>query len=290
MTVKSESSGEQGVAPVASTEETGVVEEKTNSKSDSGLYVGSVDKAFEVLRILGTSPVPMGLSEVVKVTDMGKSSAQRFLHTLTALGYVNQDRETKAYSISAQILDLASSYLGTEGLREKATSIMRAANLQTEETVNLTLLDRLSVVYLLRYPGFHQISVDLSIGSKLPAFCTAPGRAILAFMEDGESNWILEKSDIKAYTPYTVTDKKKIVSTFRQIRRAGYFISNQEAFVGDISVAAPVFNFAGRVVAALNIAVPTSRWTVAQVEEKLMPIAVQKALEISSALGFCANP
>ncbi len=289
MAVKSESNRESGTAPHVSLDEAGSLEEKPNSKSDSGLYVGSVDKAFEVLRILGTSPVPMGLSEVVKVTEMGKSSAQRFLHTLTALGYVNQDRETKAYSISAQILDLANAYLGTEGLREKATSFMRAANLQTEETVNLTLLDRLSVVYLLRYPGFHQISVDLSIGSKLPAFCTAPGRTILAFMEDGESNWILEKSDIKAYTPFTVTDKKKIISTFRQIRKSGYFISNQEAFVGDISVAAPVFNFAGRIVAALNIAVPTSRWTVAQVEEKLMPVAVQTAQEISSSLGFRPN-
>ncbi|VTU45377.1 IclR family transcriptional regulator [Variovorax sp. PBL-E5] len=274
-------------APLETEDSTGDAanEERTSGKAESGLFVGSVEKAFEVLRILGTSPIPMGLSEVVKVTAMGKSSAQRFLHTLTALGYVNQDKETKAYSISAQILDLAQSYLGAEGLREKASHFLRAANLQTEETINLTLLDRLSVVYLMRYPGFHQISVDLSIGSKLPAFCTAPGRTILAYMEEVESNWILEKSDIKAYTPYTITDKQKIVGTFKQIRRNGYFISNQEAFVGDISVAAPVFNWAGRILAAVNIAVPTSRWSVKEVAAKLMPIAVRTASEISAALG-----
>src|ERR1019366_8220957 len=214
-------------------------------------------KAFEVLRVLSAAPTPLGLSEVVKVSGMGKSAAQRFLHTLCALGYIRQDKERKTYSITARVLDLAQSYLGADGLRGKASHFLRAANLKTEETVNLTVLDRLSVVYLMRYQGFHEISVDLSIGSKLPAFCTAPGRVILAYLEEGESTWVLEKTDIKAYTPFTVIEKIKIVAALAAIRRDGYCISNQEAFVGDISVAAPVFNFAGRVVAAVNIAVST---------------------------------
>ncbi len=267
------------------TEEFSASDERA-AKSDSGLFVGSVEKAFEVLRVLSTAPSPLGLSEVVKVSGMGKSAAQRFLHTLTALGYISQDKETKAFSITAQILDLAHSYLGVDGIREKASHHLRAANLQTEETVNLTVLDRLSVVYLMRYPGFHQISVDLSIGSKLPTFCTAPGRAMLAFLEETEASWILEKSDIKAYTPYTVTDKAKIIAMFKEIRRNGYFISNQEAFVGDISVAAPIFNFAGRVIAAVNIAVPTSRWTVQKVRDGLAPVAIRTAREISISMGF----
>lgn len=257
-----------------------------NAMFDSGLFVGSVEKAFEVLRVLSAAPTPLGLSEVAKVSGMGKSAAQRFLHTLSALGYIRQDKETKAYAITARVLDLAQSYLGADGLREKASHFMRAANLKTEETVNLTVLDRLSVLYLMRYKGFHEISVDLSIGSKLPAFCTAPGRVILAFLEEAESSWVLQKTDIKAYTPFTVTEKSKIVSTLAAIRRDGYFISNQEAFVGDISVAAPVFNFAGRIVAAVNMAVPTSRWTIDKVREKLMPVTVAVASDISAAMGF----
>jgi DNA-binding IclR family transcriptional regulator len=257
-----------------------------NAMFDSGLFVGSVEKAFEVLRVLSAAPTPLGLSEVVKVSGMGKSAAQRFLHTLCALGYIRQDKERKTYSITARVLDLAQSYLGADGLREKASHFLRAANLKTEETVNLTVLDRLSVVYLMRYQGFHEISVDLSIGSKLPAFCTAPGRVILAYLEEGESTWVLEKTDIKAYTPFTVIEKIKIVAALAAIRRDGYCISNQEAFVGDISVAAPVFNFAGRVVAAVNIAVSTSRWTVDKVREKLMPVTVGVAADISAAMGF----
>ena len=73
-----------------------------NAMFDSGLFVGSVEKAFEVLRVLSAAPTPLGLSEVVKVSGMGKSAAQRFLHTLSALGYIRQDRETKAYSITAR--------------------------------------------------------------------------------------------------------------------------------------------------------------------------------------------
>lgn len=260
-----------------------------NAKFDSGLFVGSVEKAFEVLRVLSAAPTPLGLSEVVKVSGMGKSAAQRFLHTLSALGYIRQDKETKAYSITARVLDLAQSYLGVDGLRERASHFLRAANLKTEETVNLTVLDRLSVLYLMRYQGFHDISVELSIGSKLPAFCTAPGRVILAFLEDAESRWVLEKSDIKAYTPYTITDKNKILGTLAGIRRDGYFISNQEAFVGDISIAAPIFNFAGRVIGAVNIAVPTSRWSTSKVRDKLMPVTVAVAADISAAMGFPKN-
>lgn len=270
---------------VADDDEQGVPAER-NSMFDSGLFVGSVEKAFEVLRVLSAAPTPLGLSEVVKVSGMGKSAAQRFLHTLSALGYIRQDKESKAYSITARVLDLAQSYLGADGLREKASPFLRAANLKTEETVNLSVLDRLSVLYLMRYQGFHEISVELSIGSKLPAFCTAPGRVILAFLEESECNWVLEKSDIKAYTPYTVTDKSKILGALAAIRRDGYFISNQEAFVGDISIAAPVFNFAGRVIAAVNTAVPTSRWTVDKVRERLMPVTVAVAADISAAMGY----
>ncbi|KAF7962051.1 hypothetical protein AWV80_26100 [Cupriavidus sp. UYMU48A] len=264
------------------------VVEKGGAKAESGLFVGSVEKAFEVLRVLSTAPTPLGLSEVVKVSGMGKSAAQRFLHTLSALGYIRQDKESKAYSITARVLDLAHSYLGADGLREKAAPFLRAANLQCEETINLSVLDRLSVVYLMRYQGFHDISVELSIGSKLPAFCTAPGRAMLAFLENPESTAILAKSDIKAYTPFTETSKEKIVGTFDQIRKDGYFISNQEAFVGDISIAAPIFNFAGRVIAAVNIAVPTSRWSLERARTELVPVAVQVAHDISEALGYNA--
>lgn len=257
-----------------------------NAAFDNGLFVGSVEKAFQILRVLSAAPGPLGLSEVVKVSGMGKSAAQRFLYTLCALEYIRQDKETKAYSITARVLDLAQSYLGADGLREKASPFLRAANLKTEVTVNLTVLDGLSVVYLMRYQGLSDISVDLSIGSKLPAFCTAPGRVILAYLEDAESAWVLEKSDIKAYTPFTVTEKSKILATLPGIRRDGYFISNQEAFVGDISVAAPVFNFAGRIVAAINMAVSTSRWSVENVREKLMPVTARVAADVSAAMGF----
>jgi IclR family transcriptional regulator, pca regulon regulatory protein len=263
---------------------------RPSAHSGSSLFVGSVEKAFEILRVLGAAPMPLRLSAVARVTGMGKSAVQRFLHTLARLELISQDRQSKAYAITPRILDLANSYLGADGLREKATPFLRAVNLETEETVNLTLLDRLSILYLLRYRGFHEISVDLSIGSKLPAFCTAPGKVMLAFLEDAESRSILEKSSMKRYTTHTIVDLSRIVASFGDIRRKGFYISNQEAFLGDVSVAAPVFNSAGRVVAAVNIAVSTSRWTVDSVHEQLMPVAVRTARGLSRALGHVESP
>ena len=254
-------------------------------RPSGGLYVASVEKAFEILQVLSSSPVPLGLSEVVNLSGMGKSSAQRFLHTLHALGFANQNEQSRAYSISPRVLDLAANFLSASGMKAKAAPLLRAANLESEETVNLTVMDGYHIVYLLRYPSIHGINFDLSIGSRLPAYCTSGGRVMLAFMAEAEARRILERSEMKAFTRNTLTNKSKILENLKTIRAEGYFLSNQEVFVGDLSIAAPVFDYAGKVVFAVNISVPTSRWNIRDVQKRLMPIVVETAKSISEELG-----
>ena len=255
---------------------------------DSSLFVASVGKAFDVLRIVSAAPEPLGLTEVAKLTRMGRSAVQRFLHTLTALGYLRQDPRTRSYSVTPFVLGLAQAYLGRDGLQSQASELLRIASLECGETLNFTVLEKTSVLYLVRHTGRHAVSVELSVGSRLPVYSSGPGRAMLAFMDPAEARLVLEKSELKAFTPYTQLDIEKFVDSFPATRRLGYYVSDQEGFIGDISIAAPVFQRGGGLAGAVNVAVSTSRWTARDAEVALAPVVVDVANRLSAALGHDA--
>ena len=251
-----------------------------------GLFVASVEKAFRVLELFADSRVELSLSDVAHRSGIGKSAAQRFLYTLNVLGYLVQDAGSKRYRISSKLLTLSGAYVKADMLREKAAAILEEANRQCEETVNLTILDGTDVVYILRFPSKHVVSVNLSVGTRLPAFCTAPGRALIANLEPAQIKHMLAKSELTKMTHLTETDPQRLEGILRQVKKQGYAVSNQEAFIGDISAAAPVFNEDGGVVAAVNIAVPYPRWSLVAVQRKIIPVVKRVAAEVSGALGL----
>jgi IclR family pca regulon transcriptional regulator len=256
-----------------------------DDESAHDLYVTSVEKAFRVLDALNNIGRPARLSDLAPLTGLGRSATQRFLFTLRALGYVNQDATTKTYSLASKMLEFGRAYLSADAIRETAVPFLDTANRDSAETVNLTILDRKEVVYVVRFPSHHVVSVDLAVGSRLPAYCTAPGRAILAHLDEAEAAAIVEGSAREKRTPFTVTAKASIMKILGTVRELGFCINNQEAFVGDLSIAAPVFGHTGKVVAAVNIAVPTPRWTINRAEQELVPIVVKAAKSITDALG-----
>ncbi|SHG74740.1 IclR family transcriptional regulator [Bradyrhizobium erythrophlei] len=256
-----------------------------SDNADSGLYVASVEKAFRVLEALNRAGRPVGLSGLAPLTGFGRSATQRFLFTLRALGYVNQDATTKSYSLAPKMLEFGRAYLSADFIRDQARPFLDAANRESGEMVNLTVLDREDVVYVLRFPSRHVVCVNLAVGSRLPAYCTAPGRAILANLEEDEAKAILEKSLREKKTPHTVTGMAALLRILADVRKRGLCINNQEAFVGDLSIAAPVFGHDGRVLGAVNIAVPTARWTITQAKREFVPIITKAAQQITKALA-----
>jgi IclR family transcriptional regulator, pca regulon regulatory protein len=252
--------------------------------SDSGLFVASVEKAFRVLELFKASGTELGLSEVAAQSGIGKSAAQRFLHTLQILGYLNQNPLNKAFRLSSKLFELSVAYDPVQLLREKAEVILETANRKCEETLNLTILDGTEVTYIVRFPSKHVVSVNLAVGTKLPAFCTAPGRAILAHADDNVIDAALARPLLMRRTEFTETDPAKLREILKQVKRQGYAFCNQEAFLGDISIAAPVTNGAGQVVAAVNVAVPFPRWSVSKAQRQLVPVIKDVAREVSMAL------
>jgi IclR family pca regulon transcriptional regulator len=253
--------------------------------SDNGLFVASVEKAFRVLSLFADARGDLGLTHVAARSGIGRSASQRFLYTLTSLGYLNQDPSSKAYRLSSKLLALSQSYPCADVLKERAYPILEAANRACEETINLTILEGTDVTYILRFESKHVLSVNLVVGMKLPAFCTAPGRVMLAYSNERRQDIALAEPLLVKRTETTEVDPARLREILHQTRRKGYALSNQEAFVGDISVAAPVFDRERRIAAAVNIAVPFPRWSVARAQRTLAPIVRQVGQEVSAALA-----
>ncbi len=249
------------------------------------LFVGSIAKCFQVLEALNAAARPVALTELAALALLERSAVQRITHTLKMLGYLRQHPVTRAYTLSGRMLEFGHTVLATDRLREKAYPILAQLNRRTGETVNLMEMEGDEIVYVARFPSLHAVSVDLHVGSRLPGYCTAAGRAMLAQMDEAQALARLSAVKRRAMTIHTVTDLPGLRRMLAEVRRVGYALNDQEAFIGDISVAAPLADRAGHVVGAINIAVPSPRWKVEDVRRKLAPQVVATARDIAAELG-----
>jgi DNA-binding IclR family transcriptional regulator len=183
------------------------------------------------------------------------------------------------------MLDFGHTVLATDPVRAKAYPFLERLNATTGETVNLMELEGHDIVYVARFPSAHAVSVDLHVGSRLPAFCTAAGRAILSHLPERDAMDRLAAAPRKPMTARTVTDLAGLRRTLAEARKLGYALNDQEAFVGDVSVACALVDRAGHVAGAINIAVPSPRWTVEAVRRTLAPKVSVAAREIGAELG-----
>jgi DNA-binding IclR family transcriptional regulator len=184
------------------------------------------------------------------------------------------------------MLEFGHTVLATNQLREHVQPHLDALNKRTGETVNLMELEGQEIVYVARFPSLHAVSVDLHVGSRLPAFCTAAGRAILSRMEPAEASAHLKAARRTAMTRFTVTDLAELREALDTAREQGYALNNQEAFIGDISVAAPLLDPRGHPLGAVNIAVPSPRWQLDDVLQKLVPQLLKTVAAVNRELRY----
>ena len=250
--------------------------------SASPLYVQSVEKAMKVLTAFDGSKRQLSLSEISASTGFDMSATQRFTYTLAALGYLFKDPDSRKYELSPRLLDFTYHYLTSNDLVSRATPYLQQLGSETEEATNLTVLDDTDIVFVLRIVSRNVFNAHVITGSRLPAYCTAPGLAILATLPDGEIDDILSRTNLVAYTASTVYQPRKIKERIVQIRKQGYAHTEDEYFVSDISTAAAITNAHGRGIGAVNIAVARSRWQADRDEKRFADLVISTASAISS--------
>lgn len=244
-------------------------EAKKADPRESSLFVGSTEKTFQILHAFDGPHRQMPLSEIARAANLDRSAAQRLVYTLEVLGYLRRVHGTRNYALTPKLLQFSYNYLRANELIEKAFPYLLDISRSVGETVNMQELDGTEIVYVARFPGKHLVNIEFMVGSRLPAYYTASGTAILSRLSEEEQEDILARTDLRPLTPFTVCDPDQLRARVREAGEKDYALLINEAVMGDISVGAAITDEHGRAVAGLSISVPATRWTPEQVEREL---------------------
>jgi IclR family pca regulon transcriptional regulator len=246
-------------------------------------FVQSLERGLTVIRVFDAEHRELGLSEVARAGGLTRAAARRFLLTLKALGYVSV-RDGR-FSLSPRVLELGYAYLSSLTLPQVAQPHMETLVAAVNESSSISVLDDLEIVYVARVPTRRIMSITLSVGTRLPAYPTSMGRVLLAALDDEDLSARLARIDTRALSARTVTDKVTLRVLLERVRKQGYAATDQELEEGLRSLAVPLHDQSGAVIAALNVSVHASRASMATLRREFLPEALKAAAAIESDLG-----
>lgn len=247
-----------------------------------GAFVQSLERGLLVIRALAV-PQPQALSEVARAAGLSRAATRRFLLTLEHVGYVRQTRGR--FTLTPRVLELGYAYLSSLTLPEVAQPHLERLVEQVHESSSVSVLDGDDVVYVARVPTRRIMSVTISVGTRFPAYATSMGRVLLSGVPDEQVDATLSRADLRKLTGRTITSTDVLREAIRQVRRQGYAIVDQELEVGLRSIAVPIRDPAGAVVAAVNLSTQASRTTVADMKRRLLPPLRETAAAVERDLG-----
>ncbi|MDD0839706.1 IclR family transcriptional regulator [Curvibacter sp. HBC61] len=245
--------------------------------SDS--YVQSFARGLEVIRSFSAEAPQQTLTEVAARSGLTRAGARRILLTLQTLGYVETDG--RQFRLSPRILDLGFAYLSSMPIWNLAEPVMEGLVDRVKESCSAAVLEGSDIVYVLRVPTHKIMRITLGVGTRLPAYCTSMGRILLGGLPDEEIVRRLQASARDARTRHTVTEIDELLTKVRQARDQGWCLVDQELEEGLISMAAPIVNRSGRVIAALNISGQANRTSAFDMQDRMLPHLLQSAQTIS---------
>ena len=250
----------------------------------------SLERGLAILSAFASGRRLLGISELARELELTRSTVHRYVVTLAALGYLEQDVVTRRYRLGPRVLDLGFAAVNSMPLRELAAPQLQRLSDETGHTVNMAILDRTDILYLERCRsagrGQREIDLDLHVGSRLPAYCTSMGKVLLAFLPDDERAVVLERIEFSRRGPNTVTSRAALLAELRRVRESGVAVNNEELAFGLRSIAAPVRDKSGEVAAAINLAVHRSWVSMDDLVRRLGPTLQATAAEISARAGY----
>ncbi len=254
--------------------------------------VQTIERAASILEILGQSAHGISIRELSDKIRLPKGTTHRLLSSLSYFGYVRQDSKTRNYLLGLKLVELGQLLLGQLDLRKEAEPFLRDLAERTKETVHLVFLDRNEIVYIDKVET-DQSSSGLKMASRVglrnPAHSSAVGKVLLAHFSEEELKNFLKEKGLPKRTENTITDPVHLKEHLGIIRSQGYAVDDEENEKGIRCVAAPIYNEAGKAVAAISISGPAFRITKKLIQESLKKEVMETALKISQRLGFRGN-
>jgi IclR family pca regulon transcriptional regulator len=252
---------------------------------DSRYFIEALERGLQILETFSEEGRSLTLTEIGVSVGLNKSTVFRFVYTLERLGYLERDPRTKRYRPGLKVLQLGFTALNSLEAAQIAQPYLKALAAECGETTNMTVRDGKDIVYVARNKTRQIISVDLQLGSRLPVYCTSMGKAQLIDLSRQELYALLGEGPYHKVGPNTLTTLDALVAELDKVRQQGYAINDEELTAGLRSVAAPVRDRNGELVAAVNVSALGARMSRQELEEVLGPMVVKTAREISLALG-----
>lgn len=255
----------------------------TATHEDSGARLSSVTSALRLLKAFSAEEPELGITELGRRLQVAKSTAHRLASTLVAEGFLEQNAADGRYRLGLSLFALGTLVRRRMDVTREAKPYLDQLRDQTNETVHLAVLDGSNIVYLFNIESRQAIRMHSYLGVHMPAFCTSEGRALLAFSPPAVVARVL-REQLAPRTSHTVTDAKRLRVLLDQVRRDGHALDDEESECGMRSIAAPVFDASGAVVAAVGMGGPVQRLT-RKALRAFTPLVIETATVITARLG-----
>ncbi|MFJ9785239.1 IclR family transcriptional regulator C-terminal domain-containing protein [Amycolatopsis sp. NPDC101161] len=263
----------------------GEAEADTEPAQRGAHHVQSLERGLAVIKAFHAEAPELTLSDVARSTGLTRAAARRFLLTLTDLGYVRTDG--KYFSLTARVLELGYSYLSSMTLPEVAQPHLEQLSARVHESSSVSVLEGTDIVYVARVAVSRIMTVSINVGTRFPAYATSMGHVLLAGLSRAELEAFFVVAKFDPLTDRTVTVPEVLRAELAKVTEQGWAMVDQELEEGLRSVAAPIHDRRGRVVAAVNLSTHASRTTAESVERDLVPplLETARAIEADLAIG-----
>lgn len=241
------------------------------SDRDSDDFLRSFARGLSVIEAMGRSSDLHTVASVTAATDLPRTVVRRILMTLTELGYSVSDGKT--FRLTPKVLTLGMTYLTSLPFWGLAQHTLESLSSQVKESVALSVFDGQSSIYVLRIPSREIMSLQLGVGSRVPAYSTSPGRILLAWQPQESLRHYFETVPLKSLTRKTLTDKDALLAALAQVREDGYSWVDGEFDASVCGLSIPVRDASGAPIAALSVNLLSGGSTQARaVRELLRPL------------------
>ncbi|WP_102349002.1 IclR family transcriptional regulator [Bacillus sp. Marseille-P3661] len=254
----------------------------TNKKEE--YLLSSVKNALRLLKCFSMDEPEKKISDLAATLGLHKSTVSRTLATLASEGFVSQDPDTKKYRLGLSVLTLSGVVNSTMEIYRESLPILKKLVDDIGETAHISMLDGFNVIYLQKVDCNHPIRYLTHVGKTNPSYCTSSGKVLLAHSSDDFVDKVIE-SGLKASTKATITDPDQLRAHLRKVKEQGFSYSLGELLEGVNSVAAPIFDYTGNVIAALTVVGPSQRID----QHQIRPLAkkiINASMEISDNMGY----
>lgn len=243
-------------------------------------FVEAFARGLTVIRAFSLSHLALSVSDVAAATKLARPTTRRLLLTLESLGYVRS--LDGMYELTPKVLELGTAYINARGMWDIARPHLESLVAKTKESSSMSQLDGSDIVYTARVAVPKIIGLSVQIGTRFPAYATSMGRVLLSELTPKELDAVVKKPSASGVVPRAKFVRKELDASLAEIRKRGWAMSDEQLSLGIRSIAAPVRDSRGTIVAAVNVTVNASETSIAVLKGEHLPKLLATATSISA--------